>query len=307
MPLELMHAVSLSGVQGRFDHFACDIESRRVFVAALGNNTLEVIDLIRFERLRSITGLHKPTGVLFAPKSHFVQVANGADGTVRTYDATSFALIGRLGGLDDADNMRFDATAQQVYVGCGDGALGVADSSLTRLVASIALPGHPESFQLEQRGNRIFVNVPDANEVTVVDRTQQRAVAHWPLGQFRGNFPMALDEESHRLFIGCRSPARLVVLDTATGRRVSDLAISGDTDDLFYDPQRRRLYVSCGEGFLDTVLCEEHDRYRRLAAQATRVGARTSYFVRELDRLFLAVPKRGAQEAEIRIYRPTPN
>ena len=303
-PLELTRVIPLPDVQGRFDHFACDVAAGRLFVAALGNNTLEVVDIERSQRTHSIAGLRKPTGVLFAAASQNIQVANGDDGTVRAYRADTFALVTQFTGLDDADNMRFDAAARQVYVGYGDGALGVVDSALSRLVASIPLPAHPESFQLETRGDRIFVNVPDAHEITVIDRVRQCVISHWPLGKFGANFPLALDEDAHRLFAGCRNPPRLVVLDTATGRIVADLAISGDTDDLFYDPPRHRLYVSCGAGFLDTIECGTHDRYRRIAQQTTRAGARTSYFAGEMDRLFLAVPKRGGLDAEIRVYRP---
>jgi len=303
-PLELIGTIPLPGVVGRFDHFACDLDHSRLFVAALGNNSLERIALDRLERLPSITGLRKPTGVLFSAGTGCVQVANGDDGTVRAYDAGSGALTVRIEGLDDADNMRFDAVARQVYVGYGSGALGILDAALTRLVAGIPLPGHPESFQLEERGARIFVNVPDAGEIAVIDRAQRRVAAHWPVGKFGGNFPMALDEDAHRLFVGCRNPPRLVVLDTTTGRMVADLAISGDTDDLFYDSRRHQVYASCGEGFLDTIHCREDGHYERIARQPTRDGARTSYFDATLDRLFLAVPKRGSLTAEIRVFRP---
>jgi DNA-binding beta-propeller fold protein YncE len=303
-PLELIDTIPLPGVQGRFDHFACDKAGGRLFVAALANNTLEVIDIEHSKHLQSVSGLRKPTGVLFAPNTGCIQVANGDDGSVRAYRTDTRELVTRLQGLDDADNMRFDATARLVYVGYGDGALAVVDSALGRLIGSIALPGHPEAFELEQRGKRLFVNVPDAHEVTVVDRDQRRVIAHWPMGKFAGNFPMALDENTHRLFVGCRNPPRLIVIDTANGRTVADVDISGDTDDLFCDPKRERLYISCGEGFLDIMQWKDHDHYERLARQPTRDGARTSYFARELDRLFLAAPKRGTLDAEVRVYRP---
>lgn len=240
-----------------------------------------------------------PTGVLFSTGTRCVQVANGSDGSVRAYSAATLAQVVRLTGLDDADNMRFDPGARQVYVGYGDGALAVVDSALSRVLATISLPGHPESFQLERSGKRIFVNVPAAREVTVVDRELRLAVGHWALAGFGGNFPMALDEASHRLFVGCRNLPRLAVLNTATGA-----LISGDTDDLFYDSARRCLYISCGEGFLDTVHWDGGDQYRRIARQPTRAGARTSYFASSLDEIFLAVPKRNGADAEIRVYRP---
>ena len=303
-PFELIAVVPLPGVHGRFDHFACDVPGQRLFVAALGNNTLEVIDLEHASHLRSIPDLHQPTGVLFRSRPAQVYVANGDEGSLRAYRTDNFAMVSRLTGLDEADNLRFDASAGQVYVGYGGGALAVVDSALAHVVATIALPGHPESFQLEEHGKRVFVNVPDAHEVVVVDRAERRAMAHWPLGKFADNYPMALDEAAHRLFVGCRNPPRLVVLDTESGRIVADIAISGDADDIFCDLRRHRLYISCGEGFLDSVELDAHDRYWRVGRQPTREGARTSLFVPQVDFLFLAVPKRGKQDAEIRVYRP---
>jgi DNA-binding beta-propeller fold protein YncE len=182
--------------------------------------------------------------------------------------------------------------------------LGVIDTNGVQ-VASIPLDGHPESFQLEKDGNRIFVNVPGDRSIAVIDRAQQKVVAKWRLAEAHSNFPMALDETNHRLFVGCRSPARLLVLDTASGKTVAKVEISGDTDDVFYDAKRRRVYVSCGEGFLDVIQRRaEGDRYERIAHEPTRGGARTSFFSPEVDRLYLAVPKSLGRDAEIRIYQP---
>lgn len=303
-PLQLTHTIPLPGVSGRFDHFACDAAARRLVVAALGNNSAEVLDLAKFTRLKTIPGLSKPTGVLILTELKQVFIANGNEGALRIFDAVSYAPAARVGGLDDADNTRFDLAAKRIYVGFGDGALGVVDPVAGRLVDRIPLGAHPESFQLEAKGPRIFVNVPDAKKIAVVDRDKKAVVATWPMDKWRGNFPMALDEANHRLFVGCRSPARLVVFDTAKGAVVADLEISGDTDDVFYDAKRGRLYASCGAGFLDVIQCREGDRYERIARIATRDGARTGFFSAELDQFYLAVPKRAGSEAEIRIYQP---
>lgn len=302
--LRLTHTIPLPGVSGRFDHFACDATAQRLVVAALGNDTAEVLDLAKFTHLKSITGLSKPTGVLVLAEPKQVFIANGNEGTLRSFDSVSYAPALRVGELDDADNTRYDAAAKRIYVGFGDGALGVVDPSLGQLLARIPLPGHPESFQMETAGPRIFVNVPDAKQIAVVDREKKAVVATWPLNKWRGNFPMAFDDASHRLFVGCRSPARLVVFDTTKGAVVADLEISGDTDDVFYDAKRRRVYASCGAGFLDVIQCRDGDRYERISRVATRDGARTGFFSPELDQFYLAVPKRLGGGAEIRIYQP---
>lgn len=302
--LRLTHTIPLPGVAGRFDHFACDATMHRLVVAALGNDTAEVLDLSNYSRLKTIPSLSKPTGVLILAEPKRVFIANGNEGALRAFDAVSYVPILRVGELDDADNTRYDAVAKRIYVGFGDGALGVVDPSPGRLLDRIPLAGHPESFQLESKGPRIFVNVPDAKQVAVVDREKKAVVAMWPLEKWRGNFPMVLDEANHRLFVGCRSPARLVVLDTANGAVVADLEISGDTDDVFYDAKRQRIYASCGAGFLDVIQRRAGDHYERIARVPTRDGARTGFFSPELDQFYLAVPKRAGSDAEIRVYQP---
>lgn len=302
--LKLTTTIPLPGVIGRFDHFAADVKGHRMFVAALGNDTLEVVDVAAGRHLRSITGLNKPTGVVFFTAGNEIGVANGDDGTFKVLDGTSFKLQRTLGSLDDADNVRFDAKSGLTYIGYGSGALAVLDAGAVKQTASIPLAAHPESFQLEMLGRRIFVNVPDAQQVAVIDRDKQAVVATWPLTNFRANFPMALDEANQRLFVGCRQPARLVVLDTSTGKPITDLALPGDTDDLFYDAKRKRLYVSCGDGFVDVVEQRDADTYRLRERIPTRPGARTSFFSAELDGFFLAVPQRGKLAAEIRVFQP---
>jgi hypothetical protein len=301
-PLKLLHTIPLPGVKGRFDHFAIDVKGQRLFVAALGNNTLEIVDVANAKRLHSITGLRKPTGVLFLANANQIAVANGDDGTFRVYNGQDYKPIGTIKSLDDADNVRFDAKANHVYVGYGDGALAVIDPANWKTLASIKLPAHPESFQLEPNGDRIFINLPDSKQVAVLDRTKRTIVARWPMEKFQANFPMTLDQSSRQLFVGCRKPARLVVFDTHTGNAAADLEISGDTDDLFYDSKLTRIYISCGEGFIDIVGQGAANAYQRLDRIPTRAGARTSFFSSDRREFYLAVPQQGSNSAELRIY-----
>ncbi len=230
--LKLLQTIPLPGVKGRFDHFAIDTKGRRLFVAALGNNTLEVIDLAASKRLRSVSGMSKPTGVLYLPESNQVLVANGDDGTLKILSGFDYIVLHNLTGLGDADNLRLDAKTKLAWLGYGDGAFAIIDPAAAKSLAGIKLPAHPESFQLEPNGNRIFVNLPDAKQIAVVDRENKKVLAHWSMEKFRANFPMSLDAANHRLFLGCRKPGRLVIFDTAAGSPAADLAISGDTDDL---------------------------------------------------------------------------
>jgi len=302
--LKLVRTIPLPGVGGRIDHLAADTQGHWLFMAALGNDTVEVMNVESGKRLQTVGGCSEPQGLVFLPGLNHLFVANGGNGELKIYDSETFQLLKTIGSLADLDNVRYDATSNRVYVGYGSGALGAFDTNGVQ-VATIPLDGHPESFQLEQNGNRIFVNVPGDRSITVIDRVQQKVTAKWRLAEAHSNFPMALDETNHRLFIGCRSPARLLVLDTTSGKTVAKVEISGDTDDVFYDAKRQRVYVSCGEGFLDVVQrWAEGDRYERIVHQPTRGGARTSFYSPDSDRLYLAVPKRFGQDAEIRIYQP---
>ena len=300
-PLVLKQTIALPGVEGRFDHAAADAATHRLFFAALGNNTLEVVEVAAGKRLHTITGLKKPTGVLFLAEENLLVVANGEDGTCRFFDGTSYAEKGRVTGVDDADNLRFDAKAKRIYIGYGEGALGVIDPAAMKLIGSIALAKHPESFHLEQDGPRIFVNIPDAKQIAVVNRAAGKVVATWPVDEFHANFPMALAEARHRLFIGCRTPARLLTFDTQSGKRVADTALNGDIDDLFFDDASSRLLASCGEGFVDVFHFETPDRIERTHRLASAAGARTAFFAARFG-FCLAVPHRGVQGAEIRVF-----
>lgn len=300
-PLKLVQTIALADVKGRFDHFSVDAKGNRLFVAALGNNTVEVIDLAAGKRSHSITGMSKPQGVLFIA-DHELAIANGDDGTLKILDAATFAVKQKLTDLPDADNVRLDPHTGETWVGYGDGALARVLSGMHK--GSLKLAGHPESFQLEKQGRRIFANVPDAKQIAVIDTGKNSLVATWSMEKFQANFPMALDEPNHRLLVGCRRPARFVVLDTENGKAVADLAICGDTDDLFYDANRKRIYISGGEGFIDVISQNSADAYAPLARIQTSSGARTCYFSADLDRLYLAVPDRRNQKAEIWVYQP---
>jgi len=205
--LKLLQTIPLPGVKGRFDHFAIDTKGQRLFIAALGNNTLEVVDLAAGKRIRSVSGMSKPTGILYLPDQTQVIVANGDDGTLKILSGTDYKVLQNLTDMADADNLRFDPQTKLAWLGYGEGALGIIDTAAAKSVGSVKLPAHPESFQLEKQGNRIFVNVPDAKQVAVIDREKRAVTDTWPMEKFQANFPMALDEANHRLFIGCRQYA----------------------------------------------------------------------------------------------------
>ncbi|PYJ71692.1 MAG: hypothetical protein DME76_01005, partial [Verrucomicrobia bacterium] len=270
---------------------------------ALGNNTVEVLDLRKGERIRSITGLGAPQGIVYIPELDRLFVANDKAGIFKIYDGKSFQQISELNFEDDADNVRYEDTMRRIYVGFGSGGIAIVNAQDGKQIGSIKLSAHPEAFELEKNGQRIFVNIPNSRHVAVIDREKGEVVTTWKTDLAFGNFPMALDEANHRLFVGCRLPSKLIVLNTESGDVVAKIDISGDPDDLFYDSKRHRIYAICGAGKIDIVEQTDPNMYTALTKVNTADGARTGLFVSERDTLFVAVPHRGSQQAEIRTYR----
>jgi DNA-binding beta-propeller fold protein YncE len=304
-PLRLEKEIPLPGVEGRIDHFSADEAGQRLFVAALGNGSVEIVDLRKGERSAEIKGLEEPQGLYYDSKIGRLAVATGGDGKLRSYDGKSLALLETLDLGKDADNVRYDQQAGDVWVGYGDG-IAIIDSAGQK-VGSIPLGSHPESFQFEEKGDQVYVNVPKQLGVALVDRKQRRVLAKWGLGTSFANYPMALDTANQRLFVGCRLPARLVILDTTSGRTVNTLPTIGDTDDVFYDTTRRLVYVIGGEGALEILRQRDPDHYERSARISTAPGARTGFFLQNSSRLYVAVPHRGAQSARVLVYEAQGN
>lgn len=298
--LQLVATIEMPNVKGRIDHFAVDVKGHRLYVAALGNDTVEVLDTASNRHERSISGFGEPQGVLYLPQVRSLYVAN-AGGGVDILDDRSFKVTRHIEKLDDADNIRHDASTGSVIVGYGRGALRMLDAETGSSKGDIRLSGHPESFQLERNGSRVFVNVPTSRQVAVVDRSKGQVIATWPVSA-RSNYPMAFDEKGQRLFIGARSPAVLLAVDTASGKEVAKVAVAGDTDDVFFDDLRKRIYVICGEGQVDVLRQESPDRYRREGSVKTASRARTGLFVPEDGRLYVAAPATGATPARVLIY-----
>jgi YVTN family beta-propeller protein len=301
--LQLEAKVPLGEVHGRIDHLAVDLQRQRLYVAELGNDSLGVVDLKERKTIRTIASLGEPQGIAYVPSTDTVYVANARDGSVRLFHGEELTPSGQIALGEDADNVRVDDAAHRVIVGYGSGALAIIDTVARAKIADITLNAHPESFRLESAGGRIFVNVPDAHEIAVVDRATNKQVAAWRTPGLRWNFPLALDPSGHVLVV-FRFPARLGVFRAQDGQLVAAVPTCGDSDDLFVDTKRNRVYVSCGEGYID-VFSAQSDTYARIGHLATVAGARTALFVPELDRLFLAVRSAGATPASIWVFRPT--
>jgi len=320
--LSLNAHIALPSVKGRIDHFSVDLKGQRLFMAGVGNHTLEVIDLRSGKRVRTIPDLAEPQGVYYDDATNRLYVACGLDGVTNIYDGTTFQLVGTVKFPDDADNIRFDARSKTVIVGYagakqlrkreeGTGGLGFIDSTTGKQTRNIVIDAHPESFRLEEKGTRLFVNVPDKQEIEVVDVAKGTILARWPVSA-KNNFPMSLDEAHHRLFVGCWTPPRLIVFNTDTGKEVASVELGGKgvvnpkivgiTDDLFYDSTRSRVYVLNALGSIDVFQQKDPDHYDLIASVPTPPDTKTGFFVPEWGKLFIGVVQQGKKDAEIQVY-----
>ncbi|WP_376706292.1 hypothetical protein RQ479_32355 (plasmid) [Mesorhizobium sp. ISC25] len=305
-PLILERTIPLENVRGRIDHMAIDRVGGRLFVAELGNDSVDVVDLQTGKVLHRVNGLKEPQGVAYLADRDVIVVADGGDGSVRFLHAGDLSSLGTAALGNDADNVRTDPYSGQVFVGYGDGGLAILDPATQTKLEDIRLAGHPESFQIDAKTDRVFANVPDAGQIAVIDLKSRRQAAALKTPGLAANFPMALDSAGGRLAVVFRSPAKLALLDAATGTVTASLATCGDADDVFFDGKRDRIYVSCGDGAIDVVQ-RRPDGLGLVGRVPTSNGARTSLFVPELDRLFVAV-RAGwfASKAAILVFRPSP-
>jgi DNA-binding beta-propeller fold protein YncE len=302
-PLVLEAKIALGSVSGRIDHLAIDLGRQRLFVAELGNNSVGVVDLKERKLLRRITGLKEPQGMGYVASTDTLYVANAGDGSVRLFQGTDLSPAGRIDLGDDADNIRIDARANKLFIGYGKGAIAIIDTAKRAKTGDVQLAAHPEGFQLDSTGTKIFVNVPDAHHIAVVDLLSGKVAKTLPMNDARSNFPMAIDHERERVLSVFRNPAKLIVVGTRDGSVLASVNVCGDADDVFVDPKRHRVYVSCGEGFVD-VFATNESGYSRIGHVSTAAGTRTSLWVPELDRLFVAVRAAGAEPAAIWVFRP---
>ncbi len=304
-PLQLEEQIPVPNVAGRIDHFTADAKRRRLFVSALGNNTVEVIDVFAGKVIHSITGLSEPQGAVYVPGFDKLMVASAGDGKVRIYDGANYTLRKTLDFGEDPDNVRYDAASKKVFVGYGgdDGGIGMIDPATDERVGTdFKTGGHPESFQVEASGGRIFVNVPDAgNVVESIDR-KTGAVTKWPLKGLRANYALALNEADHRLFTVTRKLPMLVVLDTETGKEITRLPAAGECDDVYFDESRKRIYVIGAQGFISVFQQNDPDHYELIENVPSAIGVRTGYFFARRDRMYVGVPAKGSEPAQVWTY-----
>ncbi|GMT44387.1 MAG: hypothetical protein IEMM0006_0219 [bacterium] len=299
----LIRTIPLPHVSGRIDHLSIDLKNHRLFISALGYHSVLVLDLKTEKIIHRISGLEYPQGVLYIPKLNKLFVSTAGDGKLFVYNAANYQLEKTIDFGGDADNLRYDSAYGIVYVAYGNGGLGLVNVKNNQLINKILLDDHPEAFSINKQDSLIFVNIPDARELVTISLKNDKVVKKTSFISSLGNFPMALDSVHHRLFVGFRLPPRLKVFDSRTMKIITTLKIDRDADDIYYDTQKKQIYISCGGGYLEVIRQETPDTYKLQARIKTAEGARTSLYVPQQKYYYLAVPKSGRNSAQIRIYQ----
>jgi YVTN family beta-propeller protein len=300
--LTLEGRIPLGDIAGRIDHLAYDSARQRLYVAELGNDSVAIIDVKAHRLLRTVPGFNEPQGIAYEASTDTIYVANGGDGSLRLFHGADFSAIGTIDLGADADNVRVDPAARRIYAGYGNGAIAVVDAVTRKRVTDIPLKGHPESFQLQLNGPRIFVNVPDAGLIQILSRDTNRPIESWPTGAMRANYPLVVDTATHRVLVVFRNPARMEAFDSVTGKQLGGVEVCGDADDLFVDTRRGLVYVICGEGSVDTYSFGAS--FSRVDRLPTARGSRTGLYIADIDVLAVAIRAAGKEPAAIWLMRP---
>ena len=300
--LRLEKEIPLPGVKGRIDHLDVNLKDQVAYIAALGNNTVEAVDLKTGKLLHEIKGLSEPQGVAYIPIHHELFVANGRTGECIFYNTATWQKVASIKYDDDADDVCYDVGSDRIYVGYGSGGIGIIDAAMHKKIADIALPTHPESFQLAHKEGKIWINLPGSGMIGVADLKTNKLISRWKKLLPRANFPMAYDSVQHRIMVGYRLPATLKVLDSQSGKEIFSSGMVGDVDDFYWDESTKQILISGGGGSIN-VFKQSGDAYKQVATIPTRSGARTSLWIPDL-RLFL-LPARAAdgKPAALLVYR----
>lgn len=304
--LELTQTIPLQGVAGRYDHLALDARGGRLFIANLSNNSFDVVDLRAGKLIKQILDQRKIQGVAYVPDLDLIFVGNGTDGVCNAFDGRDYKLLHTV-KLPDADNVRYDPRTRQVYVIHAEKALTAIDPKTFAIKATIKLPGSPEGLQIDPTQPRLYINTLRPAQVSAIDTEKNQLVGTYSLTLASANYPLTLDPAGRRVFVGCRQPPMVVGLDADSGKEVTSFTIPGDTDDIFFDAKRNRIYAICGEGSVAMAERKAADRFEVVEKIATVRLARTGLFDPESSRLFVILPRASDQQGpSLRIYQAKP-
>jgi DNA-binding beta-propeller fold protein YncE len=300
-PLERVANIQLKGKAGALDHLAADWKNSRLFLANQSNDSLDVVDVKNNSLLKQVPGQKEIHGIAYAGDLDRIFVGNG-EGVCNAIDGKDYTLLKSI-PVPDADSVRYDARTHHVFV-AGEKELAVIDAKTLKRVTAIKLPAPPHGFQIAGKQPRAFVNTGSPCQVAVVDTDKNDVVTSYSLEKDKGIGPLALDETNGRIFVGLRGKPRLAVLDLESGKEVASVPIPEGSDDMFFDAESKRIYISCNSGFVAVIRQMDRDRYESVANVATIKGAKTSAYDPTAKRLYVAVPRQAGKEGpEIWVYQ----
>jgi DNA-binding beta-propeller fold protein YncE len=307
LPLKLAATTPLPGFTGDFDHFGVDLKGNRLFLTAEDHKTVEVFELKTGKRIKSIEGFGQPHAIVYLPDSDKLIVTDESDtGIVELVSGKDYSILSTIKLRRGVDGAVFNPVNKYYYVESGGderGAkthyLNIIDTKTFSKVGDIALPGsHSEAMAIDHAGKKLYINLTGTDEVGVVDLDTRQLMARWPVPEAETGVALVLDEPSHRLFIATRKPPTFIVFSTDTGKVVTTLPCSDLNDDMWFDVARKRIYATGTE--TTTVIAQRGaDHYEHVAEVPTGYRAKTSVFVPELKRLYVAVSGKGKPDAQM--------
>jgi DNA-binding beta-propeller fold protein YncE len=326
-PLRLIQTTFLPGYVGDFEHFAPDIKGNRLFLIAEDHKTVEVLDIRTGERISTITGFGQPHAIEYLPGPNSLIVTEGDEesGAVELVSGSNYKILDKIKLPTDVDGGVYNPINKTYYVesgGQGPDAkthlLSIIDTQSFKRIGDITLPGtKSEAMAIDHAGAKLYVNLRGPDEIGVVDLRTRQLVARWPMPEAKNQNALVLDEPNHRLFSASHTPPKLFVFDIDTGKVIATLPCAENSDDMGYDPVRKRIYIT-GDGSLSVIEQQDADHYVSVAEVPTGYRAKTSIFVPELNRLYIAVSSRGKRaggklvapepgsNVEVRIYQARP-
>ncbi|MGH7740046.1 MAG: YncE family protein [bacterium] len=315
-PLKLIKTIPMPSVKGRIDHLGIDIKRGRLFIAGLGNNTVEVVNFREGKWVRSIRGYHTPQGIWYVPSVDKVFAASADDGTVRVLRASDLKQIDSIKLAADVNRLIYSPVAHELYAGYGGkaagwnyGVIGIIDPRTDHLIGTVKVAAHPAEILVNESGQKLFVAIYPASKIQVIEIPKRTVIATWSTGDAHPG-DMALDEANHRLFSGSKDPPVLQIYDTESGKQVASMPIVGGMDGVWFDAKLKRIYISGGRaensGSVEVIQQKDADHYQSIARVPTGPGAGTSLFVPELNRLYVAVPAHDQTNAEVLTFEPQP-
>jgi DNA-binding beta-propeller fold protein YncE len=295
-PIRLVKTVSLPGYSGDFDHFAIDRQRGRILVAAEDHASLEIFDLKTGNHLKTISGFGAPHSILIRPSSKNILVTDSGKEMTAVLDAETYAKKGSVTLIPGADSAGYDAAANIWYIVTGGKDVDMKTAEIEAINPDTGKKlgqvtfndNHVEAMALEKNGDRLFINLAQTNKLAVVNRKTMKEIAEWPVPPAKANAMIAFDEAAKRLYVVCRDPGMVVVMDSNTGAVISTAPAPLRADEVMMDIAAHRLYVPGGEGYIGIYDTSNPDRVKQIAKVPSAPGAKTGLLLPDLKKMLLA-------------------